>query len=336
MKIWLPAIQVGSGVDVFTQRLARALKKEGHEAIIEWFPPHYELAPWRLRKIPPPANTDIIHTGSWHGHVHHHPGIPLVVTEHHFVGHPEFRRCTSLAQKIYHRLHILRQVKKSYQAADAITAVSQTTANAMRSSGLCEKEVKVIYNWVDTDSFSPKALSDHDPATPWKIIFIGNPSYWKGADLIPAIANELGNSYSIYCLGGLRNRYRDKHHPGNVFTMDSVPPEAMPQLYASFDTVIVPARYEAFGYVALEAMACGIPVAGFASTGINEVCVNHKTALLSKTGDIKALCDNIREIRRNDALRLSMTHEGRRRAQSEFNERKCISAYLEIYKILQR
>lgn len=44
----------------------------------------------------------------------------------------------------------------------------------------------------------------------------------------------------------------------------------MSGVYQSVDAALVPTRYEEFGYVALEAMACGLPVVGFNSSGTSE------------------------------------------------------------------
>ena len=81
MKIWLPAIQGGSGADVFILRLCEALRREGYDAEISWFPNFCELFPFLLRRVPPPPGTAIIHANSWHAFAFKRKSIPLVVTE---------------------------------------------------------------------------------------------------------------------------------------------------------------------------------------------------------------------------------------------------------------
>ena len=81
MKIWLPAIQGRSGADVFTLRLCEALRREGCDAEISWFPNFYELFPFLLRGVPPPPGTAIIHANSWNAFAFKRKSIPLVVTE---------------------------------------------------------------------------------------------------------------------------------------------------------------------------------------------------------------------------------------------------------------
>jgi len=48
--------------------------------------------------------------------------------------------------------------------------------------------------------------------------------------------------------------------PPGVRYLGPVPHAAMPRLYAASDAVVCPSRYESFGLVQLEALACGVPL----------------------------------------------------------------------------
>ena len=45
LRIWLPSLRAGSGVDVFATRLAEGLARAGHEPLLQWFEHGYELKP---------------------------------------------------------------------------------------------------------------------------------------------------------------------------------------------------------------------------------------------------------------------------------------------------
>ena len=156
LRIWLPAVRAGSGSDVFVQRLAVGLRRAGHDPIVQWFPHCDELMPWRLAKVRAPEGTDLIHAGSWQAFAFKRAGLPLVVTEHHYVEHPSFAPYRSIAQAIYHRLFIRQCLRMSYLRADAVFAVSQHTAQAMTAS--LGRPVDFIYNWLDTERYQ-SALS---------------------------------------------------------------------------------------------------------------------------------------------------------------------------------
>lgn len=330
MKIWLPAIQTGSGTDVFTLRLAYALQQRGHDAIVQFFGHHHEPCPALLHRVQPPAGIDLIHGNSWSAHAFARPGIPLLVTEHHYIEDPAFLPLRTPLQRAYHSMLISPQVRRSYGRADAITAVSSHTASAMQSNGI--GKVPVIHNWVDLEQFAPQPDNQVRRAGPIRGLFVGNPSRRKGSDLLPTLAAAVGPDVELLCLGGLR-----ENAPSSTDTLRRLPrraASAMPALYSSVDMLVVPTRYEAFGYAALEAMACGLPVVGFASTGTEEVCEAGTTALLSAVDDVPALVANIRRLAEDPGLRAQLGRAGRIRATSQFNEDTALQKYLQAYQQL--
>ncbi|MGH8370564.1 MAG: glycosyltransferase family 4 protein [Gammaproteobacteria bacterium] len=331
LKIWLPSIRAGSGSDVFMLRLAEGLRRAGHEVVSQWFDRKYELMPWRLESVPAPPDTDLVHAGSWQGFAFKRVGVPLIVTEHQYISNPDFAPYRNIPQMLYHHLFVERWVRRSYAAADAIVAVSEYCATAMRSD--LRKPVTVIHNWVDTASFSPRKNTPESVprAQPFKLLFVGNPSRWKGADLLPVIAERLGQGFELNCLGGLRRGFHKIRVRDNMRLLEPRQPDRMPELYRAMDAVLIPTRYESFGYVALEAMACGLPVVGFDSSGTAEVCQHGKTALLAPVEDVERLAGYIRQLAAAPSLCAELGAAGRHRAVEHFNEADAVSAYLDVY-----
>lgn len=75
--------------------------------------------------------------------------------------------------------------------------------------------------------------------------------------------------------------------------MDS---EDVADVYRAASIVVVPSRYESFGMVALEAMACGTPVVASDVGGLGQTVVHRETGLLFPVGDSQALrhaCDHL-------------------------------------------
>lgn len=332
LRVWLPALRAGSGADVFTKRLAQGLERAGHEPLLQWFPHRYEWQPWTLASVTAPANLDIIHTGSWQGFAFHRGDVPLVITEHQYIRHPAFMPHRGRLQSLYHDAFVRHCVSRSYRVADALVAVSEHTAQAMRAA--IERPVRMIHNWVDTTHFLPAARQSREAGTPFRLLFVGNPSRWKGADVLPALAERLGPAFDIQCMGGLRRKFDAARMPPGIRLRDAVAAEHMPSVYHSVDAVLVPTRYEAFGYVAVEAMACGLPVLGFASTGTAEVCVDGETALLAPMDDVDTLARYARRLSEDPALCERLGLAGRQRAVSCFSEEKGVDAYLALYRTL--
>lgn len=331
LKIWLPAIRAGSGADVFVQRLAQGLERAGHEPCVQWFDHRYELMPWRLATFDAPEGTDVVHANSWQGFAFKRKGVPLVVTEHQYVAHPAFAPWQGGVQRLYHRWFIEPCMRRSYRVADAIVTVSEFCATAMRRD--LKQPVEVIHNWVDAELFSPTEGGGRHDSTDGtiRLLFVGNPSRWKGADVVPALAAMLGDGYEIQCLGGLRKGFRRTALPANVQLLPRTAQEDMPDVYRSADMVLVPTRYEAFGYVALEAMSCGRPVVGFDCAGTAEICMNGVNALLAPMDDIDLLAGHIRRLAHALLLRTQMGVAGRLRATEHFKAGISISKYLNVY-----
>lgn len=336
LRIWLPTIRAGSGADVFTLRLAEALRKAGHEPLLQWFDHRYELMPWRLKQVVAPHDVDLVHAGSWQGFAFKRSGIPLVVTEHQYVAHPDFSPYRRLPQALYHRFFCEHWARQSYAVADAIVTVSEYCAAAMRADMV--KPITVIHNWVDTERFSPAGAviesghSQTQVGRPFRLLFVGNPSRWKGADTLPAIASVLGAEFEIHCIGGLRASFNMARLPANMKVLSRMDPERMVEVYRSVDAALIPTRYESFGYVALEAMACGLPVLGFDSSGTAEVCEQGKTAFLTQMDDIQQLAINARRLAAEPSLCARLGSAGRQRAVNYFGEAQAIAAYLDVYR----
>lgn len=330
LNVWLPALRVGSGSDVFTQRLAEALRSIGHRPHVQWFDHHYELFPRALSREPVPRGIDVIHAGTTIGYAFAKRGIPLLATEHQYIRHPSFLTQRSMLQSVYHNMVLMPSLRATLRHADRVSTVSQHTAAAM--AGVTGFTPSVVHNWVNADLFSPRPNFVREESGPLRLLFVGNPSRWKGVDVIPRIAARLGGKVEIRCMGGLRNEF-----PANLAVLENIrivgrsEPGSMPQIYREVDAVLAPTRYEAFGYVALEAMSCGLPVVGFDSTGTAEVCVHGETALLGPMDDVDHLADNI-TLLFDMALRQRLGEAGRLRATTVFSERSAIDAYVEIYR----
>lgn len=331
LRIWLPTVRSGSGADVFTVRLAEALRRAGHEPIVQWLPLRYEQAPWLLRRLPMPPGTDIIHAGSIQAFALKRNGVPLVVTEHQYLRHPAFMGYSKGLRKLYHRALLYRYMAWSYAAADALVAVSEHCAAAMRED--LGKRLEVIHHWVDLDVFRPERRPPVDG--PLRLLFVGNPSPWKGSDVLGDLARQLEGVAEIKAMGGLRSPFvAEAGVPANLQVMPPRPVADMPGAYHDVDATLVVSRYESFGYVALESMACGTPVIGFDAPGTQEVCRNGETAALVPIDDIDALAARCRHFAVNRAPLQEMGAAARERAVRYFSEERGVAAYLSLYERL--
>jgi glycosyltransferase involved in cell wall biosynthesis len=97
------------------------------------------------------------------------------------------------------------------------------------------------------------------------------------------------------------------------------------------DIFAMPSVEEAFGQTALEALACGTPVAAFAAGGIPDIVRHEKTGLLAKVGDADALRDSMERLLDNEKLRATCGQRGIVMANEEFSFPVNAAKYVALY-----
>jgi len=102
-------------------------------------------------------------------------------------------------------------------------------------------------------------------------------------------------------------------------------------IYSAADVFVIPSLQEAFGNVALEAMACGTPVVGFDAGGIPEFVCSGVTGLLAPTGDVVGLRAAMVELLRDRVRREEMSDRCRQIVVEEFTLEIQARSYVKLY-----
>src|SRR5262249_11124096 len=76
----------------------------------------------------------------------------------------------------------------------------------------------------------------------------------------------------------------------------SQPQERLPLYYGAADAVVVPSRYESFGLVAVEAMACARAVVASRAGGLTFTVEDGSTGFLAPVGDFSSFADHLTRI----------------------------------------
>lgn len=328
MNIWLPTVRAGSGSDVFVRRLAAGLERHGAACEVTWFPHGYELFPPLLEAASMPPGTDVVVAGGWYGFACRRPGIPLVVIEHHCVFDPVYRSGATLAQRVYHDLAMRPYSRASFRRASRVSTVSHYTARSL-SQAFGLRDVAVIPNWVDPAMFSPAPESSPREDGPFRLLFVGNRSRRKGADLLPRIMAELGAGFELRYTAGLR---ADDSVPplSNMIPLGRLSDAELVEQYRRCDALLFPTRFEGFGYAAAEAMACGKPVVTSDVSSLPEVVVDGETGILCPVGEVRAFADACRRLAAAPADAARMGSAGRARVLERYTEMQAIPRYLEL------
>lgn len=327
--VWLPAIRAKTGADVFTFRLVEALNRRNIRAEITWLPHRAEYAPWTVVVPKPPVWANVVHINSWL-HTRFIPaGLPLVVTVHHCVHDAMLEPYKSLPQAIYHRWWIKYLETATIHKANAVTAVSHNTARQTMAV-FRRDDIFTIYNWIDTEQFCPKVRQE--PHHPFRLLFVGNLTWRKGADLLPKIMEKLGNDFELRYTGSANAFGSATSLPTNMISLGRVPDiDTLINTYQSQDALLFPTRLEGFGLVALEAQSCGCPVIATDCSSLPEVVEQGKTGFLCPTDNVDAFVTAARRFRDDPTTWRSMCIDARKRAVGKFGQETVIEQYLAIY-----
>jgi D-inositol-3-phosphate glycosyltransferase len=178
---------------------------------------------------------------------------------------------------------------------------------------------------VDVDLFAPRdrgicRLTLGLPADQPVVLFVGRVDPIKGIDTLLCTAAALDRADSdatILFVGGdldaagqpvgpLRDVASEASRLGVASRfrfVGSQPQDRLPLYYGASDAVAVPSRYESFGLVAVEAMACGRPVVASRAGGLTFTVEDGCTGYLTPVGDFEHFADHLVRILTNPTLR---------------------------------
>ncbi|MCU1448282.1 MAG: glycosyl transferase [Acidimicrobiales bacterium] len=200
-----------------------------------------------------------------------------------------------------------------------LTTVSESQASRLREHGA--RRCEVVPNGIAVEQFPFRAVPGPGLA------FLGRMEPDKGPDLAIAAARAAGRplvlagpivDHGFFAERVLPGLGPDVHYAGVLGHDDKV------ELLGRSSCVLVPSRYEeAFGLVAVEAMACGTPAVGLANGALGDVIDDDVTGFT--TTDAGELADLVLRADKLDRAAV------RARAEERFSIDRTAARYLELY-----
>jgi D-inositol-3-phosphate glycosyltransferase len=183
-------------------------------------------------------------------------------------------------------------------SADCVIVSTELEGEQLRRLyGLAPSHIRVIPCGVDLDAFTPATPASRAAArraldldeTP-TLLFVGRLDPIKGIDLLLESVSLLRTPARLLVVGGdpggdpeverLRARAAELGIAARVRFPGAVPQRNLPAYYHAADAVVVSSRYESFGLVAVEALACGVPVVASAAGGLPSIIREGVNGLL--------------------------------------------------------
>jgi N-acetyl-alpha-D-glucosaminyl L-malate synthase BshA len=198
----------------------------------------------------------------------------------------------------------------SINKSDGVTAVSQSLRQQTYDNFAIQRDIKVIYNFVDFSRFT-KTNKDHFKkaiAPNGERILVHTSNFRKVKRIedaiyvfqrvleqMPAKLLLIGDGPERHNLEELCRRLGLGHEVRFLGKQD-----AIEEILAVADLFLMPSGSESFGLAALEAMACEVPVVSSNIGGLPEVNLHGETGYMADVGDVDAMARYALDILRDD------------------------------------
>ncbi len=228
----------------------------------------------------------------------------------------------------------------SINESDAITAVSQNLKEETYRSFVINKDIEVIYNFVDVSRFSKKPIDAFrkviSPNGEKIIVHASNFRKIKRVfDVIKIFAQVRREvDCKLLMIGDGPERSGCEEIARRLGVQDEVrflgKQEQMEEIMAIADLFLLPSEYESFGLSALEAMAAHVPVISSNAGGLPEVNIEGVTGFTANVGDIETMSRQAIDLLK-DEEKLNLFKQQAFDQASRFDIHNIVPQYEQLY-----
>jgi len=304
--------------------------------------PGFQFPLFRLKRVMKEFRPHIVHTRNF-GALEAIPaarlaGVPVAI-------HSEHGYELEILQGLPLRRRIL--CRALFPMADAVLAVTEELRTYhSRQSWFPAGRIRVIYNGVNTDRFSP--LADETPRIRREMkLPAGSTVIGSVGRLVPIkdhitliraaeLLLQQRKEVHILLVGDGPERAKlqgyvadSPHLAGRVSFLGAS--DCVPQAMNAMDVFVLPSICEGMSNTLLEAMASGLPVVATRAGGNPELVEDESVGLLFPSRDVPTLARHLARLVENPDLRRSLGESARRRVIEQFSLAEMIRRYRDLY-----
>ncbi len=196
-----------------------------------------------------------------------------------------------------------RLLRTWYKAHDGIFVLNSDHAKWLQSIdiGLASDRIRTTAHWAE-ESFTPQNAQRQDVfpgvgANEPVLLFAGRLSEEKGVlelgKILETVRLVHPTTHLVFCGTGPAEEKLRKLVPNAIF-MGWVDKKLMAKCHSAADILVFPSRFDTFGCVVLEAMACGLPVAAYDCKGPHDL-VEHgiSGSLATNTNELSSIISHL-------------------------------------------
>lgn len=230
--------------------------------------------------------------------------------------------------------------------ADKVVSISRSLAEICREKmKLCDVNIDVLPNVIDTDLFSCKPLEIKQCNR--TILYVGRLEKRKGVeifkDVIPQVIKEFSDTRFVFV--GLDTPTAPNRQSMKLYILENIPShihkniefagkvdrETLLKYYSQSDICVFPSFYEGFGNICVEAMSCGRTVISSNSGGMAEIIEDGISGLLINPKDTQELVVKILHLLLNPEKIVFLADNAKKRIDLEYSKNVIIDKTIRLY-----
>lgn len=180
------------------------------------------------------------------------------------------------------------------------------------------------YNPIDIETFKPENKQTNSKP---RILWLGKNNWAKQPEFLSQIAKKLPELEFNY----ISDEFTKMEFPSNVKKIMGRTNKEMPKLLNSADIYISTSVTENQPLAGLEAMACGLPVIAFRTSGWPEIVEHNHSGILVDLGNIDHFVVEIRRLLNDKNKRIVLGGNARKTILEKYSKEKCFKQYIEIF-----
>ncbi len=239
---------------------------------------------------------------------------------HHRFAEPILREEAELAPAYARTLQFVdlpgsmsKRMDQAIALADRIFVLSSFQARTFAASGVSPERLFVNPPGVDLELFRPHPRRENDT---FRVIFGGQITQRKGISyLIEGFCRARIPRSELVLLGRTVGTSAPWASKTGVRHVPHGPRRELPLHYSRSDVFVLPSIVEGFGQMALEAMACAIPVIVSENTFAHDVITDGVDGFVVPIRSADAITERLRYLYANPGTREAMGRAARRRSE---------------------
>jgi N-acetyl-alpha-D-glucosaminyl L-malate synthase BshA len=232
-------------------------------------------------------------------------------------------------------------IRFGIEQSDLVTAVSKDLIRQTNELLHVNKTIVPVYNFVDKRRYYRKEVSDlkrvFAPNGEKILMHISNFRPVKRVPDVVEVFRLVREQMPVKLiligegpeLGTVRKMIADYGLEQDSYFLGKQ--EDVAEIISMADVMLLPSEKESFGLVALEAMACGVPVVATIAGGLPEVVPDGQCGYLCPIGDVAGMAERTLRLLRDEALYSQFSRNSIKWSGETFCHEKIASEYESLY-----